>query len=148
MKNIEKTTVNEFGEILSAEKTIIKSCKADEFIQVYLEDMQGIFGLTTVSEHKVLISLWSKSIYYPEGGETFGNQIFLNEKILDGICEDTSLAKNSVRNAIYSLVKKGLLIKDPKYKRSVYYLNPVYFFKGKITDRIKSINFNIKYNIR
>lgn len=144
---MEKTVINEYGEVLSCEKTIIRSCKADEFIQIYLKDMQGLLGYTSVSECKVLMSLWEKSIYYPEGSEEFGNQVFLIEKTLDQVCEDTGFVKSSVRNAIYSLVKKGLLLKDPKYKRNAYYLNPVYFFKGKITDRIKCVDLNVKYNI-
>lgn len=49
-----------------------------------------------------------------------------------------------LRNTITSLVKKKMLLKDSRYK-AVYYLNPEYFFKGKISDRTQIIKNIIEY---
>lgn len=50
----------------------------------------------------------------------------------------------TIRNTITSLVKKKMLLKDSRYK-AVYYLNPEYFFKGKISDRTQIIKNIIEY---
>lgn len=39
-----------------------------------------------------------------------------------------------------------MLIKDNKYK-GIYYLNPKYFFKGKLNDRTKVIRNIVEYKI-
>lgn len=52
-----------------------------------------------------------------------------------------NLAAGTIHNTITSLVK---LLKDSKYK-AVYYLNPEYFFKGKISDRTQIIKNIIEY---
>ena len=56
----------------------------------------------------------------------------------------TNLAAGTIRNTITSLVKKKMLLKDSRYK-AVYYLNPEYFFKGKISDRTQIIKNIIEY---
>lgn len=59
---------------------------------------------------------------------------FQEIRFRDTIKIKTNLAAGTIRNTITSLVKKKMLLKDSRYK-AVYYLNPEYFFKGKISDR-------------
>lgn len=58
----------------------------------------------------------------------------------------TGLAEGTLKNSMSGLVKKQMLLKDSRYK-DVYYLNPEYFFKGRITDRTKIITKTIQYQI-
>ena len=73
-----------------------------------------------------------------------GNKISLDEELRDTIKIKTNLAAGTIRNTITSLVKKKMLLKDSRYK-AVYYLNPEYFFKGKISDRTQIIKNIIEY---
>lgn len=68
-----------------------------------------------------------------------GNKISLDEELRDTIKIKTNLAAGTIRNTITSLVKKKMLLK------AVYYLNPEYFFKGKISDRTQIIKNIIEY---
>ena len=69
-----------------------------------------------------------------------GNKISLDEELRDTIKIKTNLAAGTIRNTITSL----MLLKDSRYK-AVYYLNPEYFFKGKISDRTQIIKNIIEY---
>lgn len=73
------------------------------------------------------------SNYYEDKDRALpGNKISLDEEL------------SCLRNTITSLVKKKMLLKDSRYK-AVYYLNPEYFFKGKISDRTQIIKNIIEY---
>ena len=89
--------------------------------------------------------LWLKSDYYKEEDYP-GNRVVVNKQIKDEIVFKTKLADSTVKNALTSLVKKNIVFKDDKYK-GVYYLNPQYFFKGKVTDRTKCIKHSTSYYI-
>lgn len=115
MKQIESIKVGVGGEILSAEVKTIKTVSAEQFCQIYLRDRA-----------------------LP------GNKISLDEELRDTIKIKTNLAAGTIRNTITSLVKKKMLLKDSRYK-AVYYLNPEYFFKGKISDRTQIIKNIIEY---
>lgn len=83
------------------------------------------------------------SNYYEDKDRALpGNKISLDEELRDTI--KTNLAAGTIRNTITSLVKKKMLLKDSRYK-AVYYLNPEYFFKGKISDRTQIIKNIIEY---
>ena len=80
------------------------------------------------------------SNYYEDKDRALpGNKISLDEELRDTIKIKTNLAAGTIRNTITSLVKK-----DSRYK-AVYYLNPEYFFKGKISDRTQIIKNIIEY---
>ena len=86
-------------------------------------------------------SLQLTSNYYEDKDRALpGNKISLDETIKI----KTNLAAGTIRNTITSLVKKKMLLKDSRYK-AVYYLNPEYFFKGKISDRTQIIKNIIEY---
>ncbi len=139
----ENVKVNEFGEIITAEQTIVKKVNAEEFCQVYLKDSEDFSNLTG-SEYRVLIQCWLFSNYYKdEKTDMIGNMITYNGFFKEQVIQRTGLKEGTIKNAISSLVKKGMLIKDKS--KGVYYLNPKYFFKGKLGDRTKLIKRTIEY---
>lgn len=144
MNQQEKITIGPGGEIISAEITTTKKVTAEEFVQVYLKDNEQFFDLSK-PEYSTLSMLWLKSDYYKEDNYP-GNKIVVNKQIKDEIIVKTKLAESTIKNALSSLVKKDIILKDDKYK-GVYYLNPKYFFKGKVTDRTKCIKHYTSYYI-
>lgn len=140
MKQIESIKVGVGGEILSAIKTV----SAEQFCQIYLRDNEEFYKLSK-AESNVLAVLWYTSNYYKDKDRALpGNKISLDEELRDTIKIKTNLAAGTIRNTITSLVKKKMLLKDSRYK-AVYYLNPEYFFKGKISDRTQIIKNIIEY---
>ena len=144
MKQIESIKVGIGGEILSAEVKTIKTVSAEQFCQIYLRDNEEFYKLSK-AESNVLAVLWYTSNYYEDKDRALpGNKISLDEELRDTIKIKTNLAAGTIRNTITSLVKKKMLLKDSRYK-AVYYLNPEYFFKGKISDRTQIIKNIIEY---
>ena len=144
MKQIESIKVGMGGEILSAEVKTIKTVSAEQFCQIYLRDNEEFYKLSK-AESNVLAVLWYTSNYYEDKDRALpGNKISLDEELRDTIKIKTNLAAGTIRNTITSLVKKRMLLKDSRYK-AVYYLNPEYFFKGKISDRTQIIKNIIEY---
>lgn len=144
MKQIESFKLGMGGEIISAEIKTIKKVDAEQFCQVYLRDNEEFYKLTK-SESNILAVLWYTSNYYEDKDQELpGNKISLDEQLRDTIKQKTGCAAGTIKNTIASLVKKQMLLKDNRYK-SVYYLNPQYFFKGKITDRSKIIRNIVEY---
>lgn len=144
MKQIESIKVGVGGEILSAEVKTIKTVSAEQFCQIYLRDNEEFYKLSK-AESNVLAVLWYTSNYYEDKDRALpGNKVSLDEELRDTIKIKTNLAAGTIRNTITSLVKKKMLLKDSRYK-AVYYLNPEYFFKGKISDRTQIIKNIIEY---
>lgn len=144
MKQIESIKVGVGGEILSAEVKTIKTVSAEQFCQIYLRDNEEFYKLSK-AESNVLAVLWYTSNYYEDKDRALpGNKISLDEELRDTIKIKTNLAAGTIRNTITSLVKKKMLLKDSRHK-AVYYLNPEYFFKGKISDRTQIIKNIIEY---
>lgn len=144
MKQIESIKVGVGGEILSAEVKTIKTVSAEQFCQIYLRDNEEFYKLSK-AESNVLAVLWYTSNYYEDKDRALpGNKISLDEELRDTIKIKTNLAAGTIRNTVTSLVKKKMLLKDNRYKQ-VYYLNPEYFFKGKITDRTQIIKNIVEY---
>lgn len=146
MKQIESITVGEGGEIISAEIKTLKNVSVEQFCQIYLQENEEFFTLSK-AESNVLAVCWYTSNYYEDNEFMLpGNKVTLDEQLRDLIKLKTGLAYGTVKNTITSLVKKEMLIKDEKYK-SIYYLNPKYFFKGRISDRTKLLKHTIEYRI-
>lgn len=142
----ENLKVNEFGELISAEQTIIKKVNVEEFCQVYLQDSEDFSNLSG-SEYKILIQCWLHSVYYKESNlDIPGNVVTFNSLLKESIQKVTGLKDGTIRNTFSSLVKKGMLLK-PEGIKGVYYLNPKYFFKGKLTERTKLIKKSIEYQL-
>lgn len=80
------------------------------------------------------------------GNPPIGNIFNLNG-FYEDIIEKTQLKKSAITKALKKLVEVTLLIKDKK-ARGIYYVNPLYFWKGKLSDRINSIDVSYKYVLR
>ena len=132
------------GEIISEEKKIFKKVTQRDFIQVYLDDMSGLIGIKSLAEHQVLSWFWKFS-QYPD--DTFNcNYVSLSSLLFEKIQESTGLKPQSIRNTISTLSKKKILLKDEK-RRGIYYLNPRFFWKGKLSENARNMQLNINYDI-
>lgn len=74
-----------------------------------------------------------------------GNMITYNGVFKDQVMKRTGLKEGTIKNSLSNLVKKEMLLKDKN--KGVYYLNPKYFFKGKLGDRTKLIKRTIEYQL-
>lgn len=134
------------GEIMSAEIVTVKKVTAEEFTQVYLKDNDMFFSLSK-AESNVLGICWQYSVYYSdEQMNCPGNKVSFDAQLRKITKERTGLSTGTIRNTLVSLVNKEMLIKDPEF-RAIYYLNPKYFFKGRVSDRTKLISHTINYEI-
>ena len=140
VNNVDFTT----GEILTTETTIIKKVNADEFIQVYLDDISGLLRISSKTEMAVLTWLWKYSVYAEEGQP--GNMVSLSPVLFESIKNSSDLSDGTIRNAMSDLKKKNLIISHDKF-RGTYYLNPKYFFKGKLSDRTESYKLSLEYQL-
>lgn len=131
-------------EILEIDQTFIRNVSYDKFIQVYLEDITGILKISSKGELQVLGELWKISQVTEE--EDIGNKIVVEGDMLDKISTKLGTSVPTVRNLISRLKFKGLLIPHKK-RRGIYYLNPQYFFKGELKDRIKKVKLSLEYQI-
>ena len=132
------------GEIVSADITQLKKVTAEQFTQIYLRDNEEFFRLSK-AESNVLSLFWLYSTYYDDPSFCFpGNKINFDKTLKEIIVNKTGLADVTVKVAVSTLVLKDMIIKD-KSCRGIYYLNPKYFFKGRITDRVSSIKTSIEY---
>jgi len=129
--------VNENGEILESKSRVKRKVTSAEFMQVYLEDHSGLMKISSGNEIKVLVTLWSLSQF-----DT--NQVILIKPIKEQIAQKIGISYNTLRNIISELSKKNLLVKKD---RSMYYLNPKYFFKGYVENRPKVIKMVLEYQI-
>lgn len=139
------------GEIISDTLETTRMVKADEFMQVYLEDLSAIMSLTKPSEITVLVVLWKDSTYFDAKAGYPGNKVVVNKQLIHTVIEESTrkgspLTEGTIRNVLSALVKKRVLIKDDVY-RGIYYLNPEFFFKGKLADRKATVSFTRTYKI-
>lgn len=141
----ENIVLGEGGEILSADITTIKKVTAEQFCQIYLEDNADFYKLTK-AESNVLAVCWYTSTYYEDNKELPGNKVYCDKSFIDLCIRKTDLKQSTIKNALSSLVKKNMIWKDKDYK-SIYYLNPKLFFKGRLSDRTKVIKHYIEYQI-
>lgn len=140
----QNIVVNEHGEVVSAEITTVKKVSMEQFCQIYLEDNADFYNLSK-SEYSVLAMCWKMSSYYDDSPIP-GNKVYCTKDFIDKCMITCQLQLSTVRNALTNLVKKSMLIKDKDYK-AVYYLNPKFFFKGKLSDRTKVIRHCTEYQI-
>ena len=129
VKETTTTIDKDTGEHLSSEIIVRKRVSAEEFLQVYLDDFGALMGVKGEAEFKII--LWiGKNMNY----ET--NEIILVMPIKKRIVSETELSLHTINNAIFSLTKKGIMI---RIDDSIYMLSPKMFFKGRIEDRLKLI---------
>lgn len=136
---VETHTVidHDTGEVTHEDRLVQRRVSSERFIMVYLDDMASILGLSKGAEYKVLMWLWERS-------EFDTNKIIIVKAVKKEMENDLGIAFRTIVNSISSLTKKKLLLTTD---RSVYYLNPKYFFKGSDLARRKQIRVLIEYNL-
>lgn len=134
MRVIRTDTVSEEG-VRSVSVQTVKNEVTEEFTQLYNRD--GPIKTLTVSEYKVFIQICFEVPFYRER-DGYGNRIVTNRKFTEKIKEESHLEISAIKKALTTLSAKEVLLKDQDF-RGVYYLNPLYAFKGKPSDRLKLI---------
>ena len=130
------------GEVKTIENVIIKKIKQEDFVQIYLEDLSGLLSIATITELKLLAILWKKSEWNEENSG-MGNKIIIVKSIKEEFANELNVNLQTINNTLSSLLKKKLILSN---SRSVYYLNPKYFFKGFSKDRIKAVKTILQYD--
>lgn len=135
------------GEVVAYDKAqsteIIKKTKDyDEFIQVYLNDLSGLLQLDSQAEIKLLTILWKEFPLLKPGEKESTMAILKADK--ERYAEQVGVSLDRINRLLRGFVKKKLLF---CVSRSTYTLNAKYFFKGGLGDRLKVMNFQMKYEI-
>lgn len=127
----------ENGEILRTEIITTKRVTAHKFVQLYLDDFGALMGIEGEGEYRLI--LWcAKNMNY----ET--NEVIIINTLKKRIAAECDLSPYTINNAVSSLVRKNLLLRKDT---SIYMLNPKYFFKGKVEDRMALIR-TVEYYIQ
>lgn len=116
------------GEIRDLIRT--KKVDQDEFILFFLQSIPEIMELEG-NQIKMLVILWKLSSFN-RIGEVQGNVVYNNLATKNQIRElGLNLTNKSIDMYFSQLCKNGILLKRC---RGSYILNPMYFFKGNISD--------------
>lgn len=132
------------GEIISTKicKTIAFNNKED-FVMTFV----GSLPITTKLSEACLRVLQYVILNAGFAGNPPIGNIFNLNGFYEDIIEKTQLKKSAITKALKKLVEVTLLIKDKK-ARGIYYVNPLYFWKGKLSDRVNSIDVSYKYVLK
>lgn len=144
---IERSVDLETGEINEKEistMVIRKTVTTKEFMQIYLDDMSGLFKLQGDKEHMFMYILWKIS-EFNQKNSTQGNVIVALKEDKEKWATELDVTLGTVNNMITKLVNKDLLI---KVSRSKFMLNPKYFFKGFMEDQPKVVRAILEYQIK
>jgi len=108
----------------------------DDYIKIYIKHINYLSNLPSGLES--LIYELIKTMNY-------GNQIILNSHIKRGIAENIGKSFNTVNQYITKLSESKIIIREG---RGIYYLNPLFYGKGKWKDIIhlrESLEVKIEY---
>ena len=78
------------------------------------------------------------------GDPPIGNIFNFNAVVAEHMSTKMNISTYAIKKSLKQLVALELLIKDKKV-RGVYYVNPLYFWKGKLSDRLKSVEISTRY---
>lgn len=134
------------GEVVEHTADIVKvrRVNSDAFVNVYLDDMSGILNVKSKTDLRILAWMWKFSSFPTD--ECPGNCVFLCDMLMERIEKDLKISRQTIRNCICNMSKSGILIKDRNH-RATYYLNPKYFFKGRVEDLPRVRRVLLKYEI-
>jgi hypothetical protein len=100
----------------------------EKFVKMYQRNISMVRDLSKC-ERNVLDRLVARYIGY-------GNEIVMTYKIREDLCRYAVTTNKHLTNVLGVLKKKNLLIAG---NRNVYYVNPYYVFKGKISSRAEVV---------
>ena len=125
------------GEILRSEIITRKRVSAEKFVQLYLDDFGALMGVEGEGEYRLI--LWcAKNMNY----ET--NEVIIVNALKKRIAAECDLSPYTINNAVSALVTKNLLLRKDT---AIYMLNPNFFFKGRVEDRMNLIRI-VEYYIQ
>lgn len=78
------------------------------------------------------------------GDPPIGNIFNFNAVVAEHMSTKMNISTYAIKKSLKQLVALELLIKDKKV-RGVYYVNPLYFWKGKLSDKLKSVEISTRY---
>lgn len=136
-KQIISEVVDEFGEV--HQKQIFQSYSLpteDDYIKIYIKHINYLANLPSGLEGLIYELL--KNMNY-------GNKIVINSYIKQDIAHNINKTFNTINQYITKLVDNKILIREA---RGVYYLNPLFYGKGKwkdIVDLREKLQLNIRY---
>jgi predicted transcriptional regulator len=137
---VSKDVVSENGVVKSSEREIKRKVNYDTFMKVYLEDLNGLFRLTS-GEMKVLMCIWSRA--EPKTGKV--TLVISDKEEIQQLAQLNNL--RSVDNNIQGLRKKNMLVKKGNRQDGTYYINPKYFWNGDELSRITAFKIILSYEI-
>jgi len=143
----EKIVVDcDSGEVMehTADIVRVRKISSDSFVNVYLDDMSGILNVKSKTDLRILAWMWKFSSFPSD--ECPGNCVFLCDMLMERIEKDLCISRQTIRNCICNMSKSKILVKDKKH-RATYYLNPKYFFKGRLEDLPKIRKVMLEYEI-
>lgn len=139
IERIETVVDYETGEVKEETKVVKKKVSRDRFIMVYLNDLSVLMDLSRGAEHRVLEWMWNAS-------EHGTNRVIIVRAVKDEIASQLGINVQTISNVLRNLKRKQLIIQPPK-TRSIYYLNPRFFFKGSEVERNSTMKVLIQYII-
>lgn len=133
-------TDSQTGEILQSTKElgIVRVVAADEFIKVYLSDISGIIGIGSGKDRDILACFFQIAGYGT-------NEFFAVKSVKEKIATALNTTLGNIDNAIKKFCSKNILIRKD---RSVYILNPKYFFKGEDIKRNEVLTLVSTYMLK
>lgn len=114
----------------------VGSYRVPGFVQLYLEGNEAYFTLSSL-EHKVLSYCMYCCGFVADGSGDVGNRVVINAGVRGEMRRMLGLSDGGIRNGLSSLVRKRQLLRGRL--RGVYYLNPLYFFKGSVGKRAELV---------
>lgn len=145
---VTDTVINEeTGEVISSNSVhsvnVFKTTKSvDEFIFTFLEDLSAFYRLDNKTDIRLLAELWKMFPLLKKGEAESQMAILRSHKL--ALAEKIGVTLNTIDKTISKLVDRGLLFRRG---RSIYALNAQFFFKGHLNDRLKTIKFQLNYDI-
>ena len=120
----------------------------EEFIVVYLRDIQGMLGNISGNGIKLIQLMWLDSEFpdrSPLRSEGLAGNIVKTTKDYKELwAKDLKISISALNNLITVLIKNKILI---EYASPVYFLDPNKFFKGSVVQREKALRVIYKYEI-
>jgi hypothetical protein len=138
IKQTNTEYVDQFGEVRQKQSTQTFSFSAeDDYIKVYIKHINHLSNLPAGLEGVIYELI--KNVNY-------GNKIVINSHVKRDISVNTGKSFNTVNQYMSKLVECQILIREA---RGVYYLNPMFYGKGKWKDIVllrDKLQVNIEYD--
>lgn len=133
----EKRVDHATGEVTETKWVTRQVADKEQFVILYIKHI-GLINKLPHSELKFLLCCAGVI-------EWNTNDLVLGPKVIKQLCECTGLTENTIRNAVYKLLKKNIL---QKKQSNWYVLNPDIFFYGRDMERTKMFELTYQWEIK